>query len=122
MIAGLALSAASLAIVRSGSSLSVVLSSVGLFAAGISLTTASTKPLAAELSLYSGAEIGMLESIKDVGQALGPIMVGVLEVNHGFSAISAILTFSALASLCWWIRWRIIGCRAERQHDFRREF
>ncbi len=97
IIIGLALSAASLTIIHLNKSLPAVVSSVELFAVGLSLTTASTKPLAAEISRYSGAAIGMLESIKDIGQAAGPIIVGVLGMKWGFEAVTLVILTALLA-------------------------
>ncbi|WP_456396146.1 hypothetical protein, partial [Thermococcus sp.] len=48
---------------------------------------ASTKPLATEISELRGAALGFLESIKDIGQALGPVIVGFLGFREGFLGI-----------------------------------
>jgi len=38
----------------------------------------------------------MLESIKDVGQASGPIIVGIIGIKEGFAAITFIILLSLL--------------------------
>ncbi len=54
--------------------------SVIVFAVGASFTTASTPPLVSELVSEEkyGAALGAMETIKDVGQALGPIFIGLI--------------------------------------------
>ncbi len=57
------------------------------FSVGASISEASTKPLAAEVSRLRGTALGFLESIKDIGQALGPVLVGFLGFRIGFAFI-----------------------------------
>ncbi|WP_083818290.1 MFS transporter [Thermococcus sp. 4557] len=61
----------------------VVLGAV-VFSVGASISEASTKPLATEVSKLRGTALGFLESIKDIGQALGPVLIGFLGFRTGF--------------------------------------
>ncbi|MCD6139410.1 MAG: MFS transporter [Thermococcus sp.] len=76
------------------SSLILVISGAILFSLGASISEASTKPLATEISKLRGTALGFLESIKDVGQALGPIVVGFLGFRFGFAFVGV---FAVLA-------------------------
>jgi MFS family permease len=51
-----------------------------LFGLGLSTVTASTSALVADLSKASsrGSALGLLSTIMDVGQSLGPILTGVM--------------------------------------------
>ena len=70
-----------------------------LFAVGASISGASTKPLASEVASMRGAALGFLESIKDIGQAIGPVLVGMLGIRTGFSAMGVISALSLGAFL-----------------------
>lgn len=65
-------------------SLIFIIAGAVLFSLGASISEASTKPLATEISKLKGTALGFLESIKDIGQALGPIVVGFLGFKLGF--------------------------------------
>lgn len=79
IIAGLlagAVSLFSIFLVKDGLSLTFVLVFFGVAMAAV---TASTSPLVADLSKKSyGSSIGLLDTIMDVGQTLGPITFGLL--------------------------------------------
>ena len=66
----------------------VVLGAV-VFSVGASISEASTKPLATEVSKLRGTALGFLESIKDIGQALGPVLIGLLGFRTGFLFVGA---------------------------------
>jgi MFS family permease len=53
---------------------------IGLFGLGLSTVTASTSALVADLSKASsrGSAMGLLSTIMDIGQSLGPILTGVM--------------------------------------------
>ena len=53
---------------------------VGLFGLGLSTVTASTSALVADISKSSsrGSALGLLSTIMDIGQSLGPILTGVM--------------------------------------------
>lgn len=60
--------------------------SISVFAIGAAFTTASIPPLVSELVSRErhGSAIGAMETIKDVGQALGPIFMGLILPHLGF--------------------------------------
>ncbi len=94
IIMGLILTSISMFMLATSSTLEWILASAILFAFAASVTTASTKPLAADIARYRGAALGLLESIKDVGQATGPIVVGALGVREGYLVIGILALIS----------------------------
>lgn len=75
--------------------------SIIVFALGAAFTTASIPPLVAELVSKEryGSAIGAMETIKDVGQALGPIFMGFMLSCIGFGAALMIVSAILLLSL-----------------------
>ncbi|RLG54434.1 MAG: hypothetical protein DRO00_01300 [Thermoproteota archaeon] len=73
--------------------------SLVLLSAGVAFVFSSTKPLASEImgSKMHGTAIGTTETVKDIGQAFGPVIVGILIRSIGFS--SAFLSLAALPLL-----------------------
>jgi len=70
--------------------------SLVFLAVGVAFIFSSTKPLASEImgSKMHGTAIGTTETVKDIGQAFGPVIVGMLIRSFGFS--SAFLSLAAL--------------------------
>ena len=70
--------------------------SIIIFSIGVAFTTAATPPLVSELVTREkyGAAIGAMETIKDVGQALGPIFTGIILMYVAFE--DALLVISGL--------------------------
>lgn len=68
--------------------------SMVLLSAGTASVTSSTKPLASEIvsSKEHGTAIGTTETIKDVGQALGPLIIGVIIKFAGYRKAFVFLT------------------------------
>jgi MFS transporter, DHA1 family, multidrug resistance protein len=58
----------------------VLIALIGLFGLGLSTVTASTSALVADLSKSAnrGSAMGLLSTIMDIGQSLGPILTGVM--------------------------------------------
>jgi len=84
--------------------LEIVLSII-VFAVGVAFTTASIPPLVSELVSEEkyGAAMGAMETIKDVGQALGPIFVGLIlsYVEFGVALLMvSLILLSALPLMC----------------------
>jgi len=77
----------------------LLISSVAIFAVGVAFITASTPPLVSELVSEEehGMAIGAMETIKDIGQASGPIVTGIILSYMPFE--SALLLISALLIL-----------------------
>lgn len=100
--AGMSLVGLTMLIFAFSGSLSLIISGAVLFSLGASISEASTKPLATEISKLRGTALGFLESIKDIGQAAGPVLIGFLGLRAGFAfigvfGIAVLLVF--LASL-----------------------
>lgn len=87
IIAGMGLVGLAMLLLAFSSSLSLVILAAVAFSVGASVSEASTKPLATEISELRGTALGFLESIKDTGQALGPVIVGFLGFRAGFLGI-----------------------------------
>ncbi|RLF78616.1 hypothetical protein DRN39_00645 [Thermococci archaeon] len=86
-------------------SLPLIIGGAVLFSLGASVSEASTKPLATEISTLRGTALGFLESIKDIGQALGPIIVGFLGFEMGFTFVGV---FGIVALLIFMITFKVI--------------
>jgi MFS family permease len=73
-----------------------------LYGIGFATVTSSTSALVADLTQNGqyGASIGVLRTIMDVGQTIGPVMTGVLigawSYGVAFPALAAVLALSAL--------------------------
>ncbi len=87
IIAGMGLVGLAMLLLAFSSSLFLIVLGAVAFSVGGSLSEASTKPLAAEISRLRGTALGFLESIKDIGQALGPVIIGFLGFRIGFLGI-----------------------------------
>ncbi len=94
IIVGMSLVGLSMFLLAFSSSLLLIASGAVAFSVGASLSEASTKPLATEISKLRGTALGFLESIKDIGQALGPIIIGFLGLRTGFLGIGIFGIFS----------------------------
>ena len=70
--------------------------SIGVFAVGATFTTASIPPLVSELVSKEryGAAIGAMETIKDVGQALDPISMGLILSQIGFGTALIVISMT----------------------------
>ncbi len=87
IIAGMSLVGAAMLTFSIASSLPLLILGAVVFSIGASLSGASTKPLATEISKLHGTALGFLESIKDIGQAAGPIIIGFLGFRFGFAFV-----------------------------------
>ncbi|KPU63686.1 hypothetical protein EP1X_00310 [Thermococcus sp. EP1] len=87
IIVGMGMVSVAMLIFAFSGSLPLIIGGAILFSLGASVSEASTKPLATEISKLRGTALGFLESIKDIGQALGPIIVGFLGFKVGFAFV-----------------------------------
>jgi MFS family permease len=80
IISGLALGGIVTAALAFSANWFVLIALVGLFGLGLATVTASTSALVADLSKASsrGSAMGLLSTIMDIGQSLGPILTGVM--------------------------------------------
>ncbi len=94
---------ASIGVLTVSAATTALLTALGLvtFASGVAMITASATPLASELAPREkyGAAIGSLETIKDIGQALGPILSGVTVSYVGYMAAFSYLAIAPLLSV-----------------------
>lgn len=73
-----------------------------LFGAGFAAVTSSTSALVADLAKQGqmGASIGVLRTIMDIGQTLGPVSTGIVIAHagygHAFFALAGVLVASAV--------------------------
>ena len=105
ILPGLLLGAVSVALLPAGRDV-FVLSLLSLFyGVAFATVTSATSALVADLTQNGqyGASIGVLRTIMDVGQTIGPVMTGALIAAWGygaaFPALAAVLGLSALAFL-----------------------
>ncbi len=72
------LSAAGVLAIALSTTYTLVAPSITVFAVGVALMTASVPPLVSEIAGEEarGTALGAMETVKDVGQALGPIVTG----------------------------------------------
>lgn len=101
IVLGATISIAGMIILSSSSGMPIVIFSIIVFAIGVSMGTAATAPLATELlgEKAHGAAIGTLETIKDIGQALGPIIVGLISLKATYNYAFLIVAFVELIAL-----------------------
>jgi MFS transporter, DHA1 family, multidrug resistance protein len=84
----------------------VLIALIGLFGLGLSTVTASTSALVADLSRSAnrGSALGLLSTIMDIGQSLGPILTGVMlgifagkmEYKIAFGAVGGLMIIGSL--------------------------
>ncbi|WP_167889460.1 MFS transporter [Thermococcus sp. 18S1] len=84
IVAGMSMVGLAMFMLALSDSLPLVVLGAVVFSVGASISEASTKPLATEVSKLRGTALGFLESIKDIGQALGPVLIGFLGFRTGF--------------------------------------
>lgn len=95
---GLTLSSASVLLVSLATSVSTLLTAVLLYAVGVAVTTAATSAFITDLSRRAryGAAHGVFGTIYDVGDALGPIVAGVLVATVGYVLMFQLMAGAAL--------------------------
>lgn len=100
-VAGLAASSIGIACMAFFKGYFELVSAMIIFAIGASFTTASIPPLVSELVSEEkyGAAMGAMETIKDVGQALGPISIGLMLSYIEFGSALLITTAILLSTL-----------------------
>ena len=102
IVPGLFIGAASVALlILADNFISLALSSLA-FGIGFAAVTSSTTALVADLTQGGrfGSSMGVLRTIMDVGQSIGPVLTGFIISHHGYaSAFGALAALLALASL-----------------------
>nr|QEK13830.1 MFS transporter [Thermococcus aciditolerans] len=84
IVAGMTMVGLAMFMLALSDSLPLVVLGAVVFSVGASISEASTRPLATEVSKLRGTALGFLESVKDIGQALGPVLIGFLGFRTGF--------------------------------------
>lgn len=102
--AGLAICALALPLIFRADSLLLLLAVVPLLGLGIGAVVPVTNALIADLAAAErvGAAMGVFGTIWDVGEALGPILAGILIARYGFAAgfdVIAAVTAAAAVGL-----------------------
>ena len=105
IVLGAVTSTIGMIILSTSSNVITIVLSITVFAVGVSMSTAATAPLATELlgEKAHGTAVGMLETIKDIGQASGPIVMGLIAskttYNHAFLIVALIELIALLIAI-----------------------
>ncbi len=100
ILAGLFLCAASLPVIPALSSLWLLFLVSALFGLGVAVVTPSTTALVADLVRAGrmGSAMGAFGTIWDTGEALGPILAGLLIASLGYSSAFTLMSLLMLAA------------------------
>jgi DHA1 family multidrug resistance protein-like MFS transporter len=104
ILAGLFLCAATLPLIPNVTSLWLLFPVSALFGLGVAIVTPSTTALVADLvkAGQMGSAMGVFGTIWDIGEALGPILAGILIASLGYSpAFALIASLMMAAALCF---------------------
>jgi MFS family permease len=98
IVAGLALCSGAVVCVSLASGLVTLVVAVLIYAAGVAVTTAATSAFITDLSRRAryGAAHGVFGTIYDVGDALGPLLAGLLVATVGYGPMFRIMAAIAL--------------------------
>lgn len=98
IVAGLTLCSGAVGLVSLATGLAALVTAIVVYAAGVAVTTAATSAFITDLSTRAryGAAHGVFGTIYDVGDALGPILAGVLVAAAGYGAMFRIMAAMAL--------------------------
>lgn len=115
ILIGLGLTAAAMAVFVQSRSYPVLLGLSLLFGLGLSIASAATSAYVADLAPGEahGAALGFMSTIMDVGQTIGPILLGAILVSRsyqlGFAVIGGLvlLATAAFAGVALWQRARV---------------
>jgi MFS transporter, DHA1 family, multidrug resistance protein len=91
---------------------------IAVFGLGLATVTASTSALVADLSRAKsrGGALGILSSIMDIGQSIGPMVAGALIAATSYSTTFGIIGVAlVVVSLVYWLGMRRIGFRSQSQ-------
>ena len=101
IVLGATTSAIGMIILSTSSNVITIVLSITVFAIGVSMSTAATAPLATELlgEKAHGTAVGTLETIKDIGQASGPIVMGLIASKTTYNYAFLIVAFIELIAL-----------------------
>jgi MFS family permease len=102
IVPGLLLGAASIALLPYATQLASLAALSVLFGLGFAAVTVSTTALVADLSAKNtyGASFGVLATLMDVGQAIGPVLTGAMIAYAGYTGAFRLLAAILLATAC----------------------
>jgi len=107
MISGLLVCSVSFFLLAGIKSVYVLAPVIIIYGLGFALFTASTNALAADVAKIGamGASLGMMSTLMDVGQTIGPPVIGGVSDAYSYSAgvnvIGAIMLLAAIACTIW---------------------
>jgi MFS family permease len=115
MITGLAVCSLSFFSLAFTSSVFVLAPVIIVYGLGFALTTASTNALTADVAKIGalGASLGIMSTLMDVGQTLGPPLIGSIGDAYSFSialgVLGSVLLSAAFACTVWFLKQRAAG-------------
>jgi MFS transporter, DHA1 family, multidrug resistance protein len=113
IVAGLSLCSGAVWLVSSATGLIALMAAVLAYAVGVAITSAATSALITDLSRRAryGTAHGVFGTIYDIGDALGPIVAGLLVASVGYTRMFQIMAFVALivAAAFWLVSRRAHG-------------
>jgi len=98
IVTGLAVCSAAVVLVSVATNLSEIVTAIVAYAAGVATTTAATSAYITDVTRRAryGAAHGVFGTIYDVGDALGPILAGVLVAAVGYTRMFQVMAAVAL--------------------------
>jgi MFS family permease len=99
IVTGMLLCSAGVLLVSAATHASQLVIAVMLYAGGVAVTTAATSAFITDLSKRAqyGAAHGVFGTVYDVGDALGPILAGLLVTSIGYSSMFRVMAAISLA-------------------------
>lgn len=99
IVTGLAVCSGAVLLVSLATDLSVLMAAIVAYAAGVASTTAATSAYITDLTRRAryGAAHGVFGTIYDVGDALGPIVAGLLVATVGYARMFQLMASAAVA-------------------------
>jgi len=115
IVTGLTLCSGAVVLVSLATGLRLLVAAIFIYAIGVAVTTAATSAFITDLSkrAHYGAAHGVFGTIYDVGDALGPILAGVLVARMGYALMFRLMAGIALTVT---VVFYMVSRRAPRPH------
>lgn len=106
IVAGLTLSSGAVSLISAATSVSALFVAVFAYAIGVAVTTAATSAFVTDLARRAqyGAAHGVFGTIYDVGDALGPMVAGLLVASFGYARMFQLMAGIALLTAVAFLR------------------
>lgn len=106
IVAGLTLSSGAVFLISAATSVSALFVAVSAYAVGVAVTTAATSAFVTDLARRAqyGAAHGVFGTIYDVGDALGPMVAGLLVASLGYARMFQVMAGIALLTAVVFLR------------------